>query len=113
MRINYWRRSHFAQCIGDVVTSWKDDKGVVFRHTLHDVLFFPDSPVRILSAAKLADDFGPGCDEEGTWITTKRSYSIFTWEHGKYKRTIRHPTHCLPELAINEGYSVFQKFCNF
>ena len=50
---------HFAQGIGDVPTSWKDDNGDIFWHTLKDVLFFPDSPVKIISSSKLATEWGP------------------------------------------------------
>ena len=33
---------HFALGVGDVATSWKDDNGDIFHHTLKDVLYFPD-----------------------------------------------------------------------
>ena len=33
---------HFAQGIGDVSTSWRDDNGEIFLHTLKNVLYFPD-----------------------------------------------------------------------
>ena len=104
---------HIAEGIGDVTTSWCDDKGEVFRHTLKDVLHFKDSPVKIISPSKLATEWGPTIDREGTYITTKYAYSYFTWKFGEYSRTIQHPHHCLPELSINDGYSSFRKFCNY
>ena len=104
---------HFALGLGDVTTSWKDDNGGIFHHTLKDVLYFPDSPVRIISTSKLSEEWGVEVDEEGTWILSKHSYSIFQWNNNKFRRTIRHPKHCLPELAVNEGFTRFEKNCNF
>ena len=71
---------HVAESIGDVPTSWRDDEGKIFHHTLKDVLFFIDSPVKIISPSKLGTEWGPTIDHEGTSITTKYSYSYFTWK---------------------------------
>lgn len=99
--------------IGDIPTSWRDDDGKTFYHTLKNVLFFPDSPVKIISPSKLAKEWGPTIDAEGTSITSKYFYSYFVWKYGKFSRTIQHPEHCLPELPVNEGYSSFRTFCNY
>ena len=104
---------HYALGTGDVITSWKDDNGEIFHHTLTGVLFFPDAPVRIISTSKLATEFGPEIDYEGTYIKSKHSYSVFKWKHKLFRRTIPHPKHCLPEMAVNEGYSSFRSFCTF
>lgn len=104
---------HIAEGIGDVPTSWRDDEGKICYHTLKDVLFFKDSPVKIISPSKLATEWGPTIDHEGTSITTKYLYSYFTWKFGEFSRTIQHPYHCLPELSVNEGFSSFKQFCNY
>lgn len=104
---------HFALGIGDISTSWKDDDGNVFQHTLKNVLYFPNSPVCIISTSKLATEWGYEIDYEGTYIKSKHSYSVFKWKNKQFRRTIQHPTHCLPELAVNEGYTSFEKFCHF
>ena len=66
--------------------------------------FFPASPVNILSVTKFADQLN---DDDGTGIDTKCSHSTFYWDNNKYRRTVRHPASNLPELPINEGWSVF------
>ena len=71
---------HIAQGIGDVPTSWRDDDGKVFHHTLKDALYFSDSPVKIISPTKIATEWGPGVDAEGTAITSKYYYSLFIWK---------------------------------
>ena len=80
---------------------------------MKNVLYFSDSPVKITSSSKLATEWGPEVDREGTSITSKYSYSYFVWNHGKYSRTIQHPQHCLPELSVNVGYTNLEKFCNY
>ena len=47
---------HLALGIGDVPLTWKDDDGLVFSHTLRDVLYFPNSPVRIINTSKLKSE---------------------------------------------------------
>ena len=47
-------KQHFPLGIGSVKVSWRDDNDVIFRHTLQNVLFFPDSPVCIISSHRLA-----------------------------------------------------------
>ena len=71
------------------------------------MLYFPDSPVNILSVTRFADQLD---DDEGTGINTRRSYSEFYWQDGKFKRTIRHPASNLPELPVNEGWNSFSLF---
>ena len=94
--------------IGSVTWSWKDEAGQAHQKKLHNVLFFPDSLVNILSVTSLARQED---DEEGTWIQTKLRYSIFTWDKGLANCRINHSQNCLPELTINEGTSRFALFC--
>lgn len=69
--------------------------------------------MKIISPSKLAKEWGPKIDAEGTSITSKYFYSHFVWKYGEFSRTIQHPGHCLPELPVNEGYSSFRTFCNY
>ena len=57
--------------IGTVRWKWKDDDGVFHTFEIRDVLYFPDSPVNILSVTKFADQLN---DDEGTGIDTKRNH---------------------------------------
>ena len=106
-------KPHFAEGIGDVKTSWRDDNGKIFYHMLKGVLYFSSSPVCIISTSKLSKEWGNEVDYEGAYIKPKHSYSVFKWKHKEYRRRIEHPRHCSPELAVNEGYSKFQTFCSF
>ena len=58
--------------MGTVNWRWKDDHGKSYTMKIKDVLFFPDSPVNILSITCLADQFN---DDDGTGIDTKRTKS--------------------------------------
>ena len=49
--------------------------GATSTYILKDALYFPDSPVNIISVTAFADQME---DDEGTWIMTKRRHSIFT-----------------------------------
>ena len=67
---------HFAEGVGDVKTSWKDDDGKVFQHTLKNVLYFSKSLVCIISCRKLSEEWGPKTDFYGTSIKTMHSHSV-------------------------------------
>ena len=54
---------HIPSAIGDVQIRLKDDQGQLFEHTLKDVLYFPNSPVNILSITCLARELN---DKQGT-----------------------------------------------
>ena len=80
-------------------------------HTLYieNVLYFPQSPVNILSITGLADQLK---DKDGTGIHTKSNKYWFYWDKNKFQRTINHPSSNLLELPINEGFlmdSMFSK----
>ena len=62
-----------AKGVGTVVWRWKDNKGKLHTFEGKDVLYYPDSPVNILSITKFADQLN---DDNGTGIDTKRSHSI-------------------------------------
>ncbi len=70
---------------------------------INDVLYFPSSPVNIISVTVLVTQLQ---DDEGTEINTKCTLSKFYWDNGKYERTINHPKSNLPKLPINEGFTL-------
>ena len=93
--------------IGTVEWTWKDDNGVSHTNRLEKVLYFPQSPINIMSVTEFARQLG---DEEGTGIDTKMKYSRFYWNNNKHSRQIYHSASNLPELAINEGNTLFSMF---
>ena len=92
-----------ATGMGTVRWKWTDDNGKQHTYEIKDVLYFPSSPVNILSVTGFADQLN---DDEGTGIDTKRSRSTFYWNGSKYHRTIVHSPSNLPEIRINEGFSL-------
>ena len=54
--------------ISTVSWYWTDDEGKLHTSKLNNVLYFPNSPVKILSATSLAEYTK---DDEGTWVLTK------------------------------------------
>ena len=95
--------------VGTVDWNWRDDDGVLHTHRFEDVLYFPQSPVNILSVTCFAEQLK---DLRRTRISTGGMDSIFTWDQNKYRRTIVHPESGLPELPVNEGYTRFHSFCS-
>jgi hypothetical protein len=95
--------------MGTVNWRWKDDHGISHAMKIKDVLFFPDLPVNILSITCLADQFK---DDDGTGIDTKQTKSRFYWDNNQFQRTINHPASNVPELPINEGFSLAARFTN-
>jgi hypothetical protein len=94
--------------IGTVKWSWLDDDGRIHTH-LFEALYFPQSPVNILSVTQFALKLK---DPDKTRISTGMLESEFTWDHGRYRRRVVHPESGLPELPVNLGYSRFRTFCS-
>lgn len=92
-----------AKETGIVRWKWKDDDGLLYSIDLKDVLYFPTSPVNILSVTSLAAQLN---DKTGTGINTRWTTSTFYWENNKFQRTIPHSASNLPELPINEGFTL-------
>ena len=65
---------------------------------MKNVIHFPVSPVKILSAVSLSEQLQ---DDLDTWILSRRKFSIFTWAKGEFSCTINHGTSRLPELTIS------------
>ena len=66
-----------ASAMGTVRWKWKDDNRKEHSYDVHDVLYFPTSPVNILSVAGFADQLN---DDDGMGIDTKQSKSWFYWQ---------------------------------
>ena len=67
--------------------SWPDDEGLLHTNKFNNVLYFPESPINIISTTSLDESMK---DYEVTWLLTKISYYIFTWDFGLYIKTISH-----------------------
>jgi len=63
-----------AQGMGTVRWTWRDDNGDSHTFDIQNVLYFPQSPVNMLSVTTLAGQLD---DEDGTGIDTKRRVSQF------------------------------------
>ena len=88
--------------IGDLNVKIKDDENKISAITLKNVLYFPNSPVNIISVVCLADHFD---DDYGTSVLTTRNSSTFTWNKQKYTKSLGHSRNRLPEIMVNEGSS--------
>ena len=86
--------------IGDLNIRIRDDENKTSTLVLKNVLYFPNSPVNIISVVCLADHFN---DDTGTWVQTCRNSSKFTWDNGKFMKELKHSTNRLPEITVNEG----------
>lgn len=93
--------SNHASGIGTVRWRWKDDLGREHSHLIQNVLFFPNSPINILSITEFANHLN---DNSGTGITTCQRESKFFWDNKQYVRTIQHPLSNLPEMSICDGF---------
>ena len=91
--------------IGKVQVQWLDDDNKRYSIVLKDVLYFPNSPVNVISCTSLANQLD---DNDGTWIQTKRHHSNFEWDFGSRRRTIHHPSSNLPELDLLNDSSLLQ-----
>ena len=69
-------KNNVAAGMGTVKWTWKDDNGKSHTMLIHDVLYFPSSPVNILSVTSLAEQLN---DNDGTGIDTKQNTSQFYW----------------------------------
>ena len=78
------------------------------------MLYFSGSPVKIISANKLACEWRSEPDRKGTSIKSKFDYSVFKWPFNQFRKTIQHPEHGLPEMIINDmNQGLFLTFCLF
>ena len=94
--------------VGLVRVEVLDSNGVSQSLELEEVLYFPASPVRIISVTRLASQFD---DEDGTWIKTYWHRSVFTWDHDKFSLNFVHPPSCLPVIHVRASAPKFGTFC--
>ena len=100
-------------CENDIIPKWigrvswycTDEDEQLYTDKLNDVLYFPYSPLNILSATALDESIK---DDGVTWVL--KTNSIFTWDFGKYKNITAHSENCLPELDIQDSFSKFSGF---
>ena len=93
--------------IETVKWTWKYDGGAVHTEQIENTLYFPKSLINIMSVTELANKFN---DEEGTGIDTTTNHPLFYWKNNQFSRKIHHSSSNLPELAINEGTTLFTWF---
>ena len=96
-------RGHAPSGIGAVKWSWKDDEGNSHKILVENTLHFLQSPINILSVTEFPKQLG---DPEGTGIDTKQLRSRFYWDGNKYSFTVHHLASNLPEMQVNQGFSV-------
>ena len=89
--------------IGTVRWKWEDDLGKEHTYELKDCRYFPNSPANILSISSLGIQLQD--DDDGTWIKSGPYTSTFTWEKGKYSKTIKHTASQMPMMHINGSNS--------
>ena len=70
-----------AAGMGTTQWSWNDDDGTHHTIDVENVLYFPQSPVNILSITSLADQFN---DDDGTGVNNNCSKSHSYWNHNKH-----------------------------
>ena len=98
----------FPDGIGAVIWSFTDSKRQLHTNKLSNVLYFTYLPVNIKIETALSESMK---NDEGTWVQTKRKYSIFNWGFGKYKNTMTHSENRFPELGTQSGFRKFSIFC--
>ena len=102
----------FPKGMGTLRVDWYDDNDRYHHFALAGALHIPSSPVNILGIcafSRIIEDY----EERGTRIDSSGQESIFSWNHGKFRRSFPHSDAGLPELPVNDGYSKFHRFCHF
>ena len=81
--------------IGTVIWYWTVDEGQPHRKKFNNVLYFPYSPVNILSETSLVESIKY---DEGTWVLTKINILFLFGILRTTKNIISHSENYLPEL---------------
>ena len=63
--------------------------------------------MKILSVVGLADQLK---DDWETWILSRKTQSTFTWDFGKYCKTIIHGPSKIPELSVRTSKDPIESF---
>ena len=101
-------KGHHPSGIDTVKWIWHDDSGKLHEYLVEYVLLFPQYPINIQSITCFARQLN---DFLGTGINTQQLQCRFNWESNKFSLTIQHPPYNLPEISINEGFSISTIFC--
>ena len=84
----------------------KNDTGKSHTITLHKVIFLPSAAKNLISVSQWSSDRKDDCV-----ITSRGTYSLFTWGHEQYRRTIHHPPDCaIPLMPVNEADTAIAMF---
>ena len=86
-------KGHHPSGIGTVRWIWREYSGKSHEYLVEDALFFPQSPINIISVTCFARQLN---DLTGTGIDTKQLTSCFYWDSSKYSLTIHHPPSNIP-----------------
>ena len=78
---NMGGKGHQPSGIGTVKWIWRDDSGNFHKYLVEDVLFFPKSPINILSVTCFARKLNY---LTGNGINTQQLKSIFYWDSNKF-----------------------------
>jgi len=89
----------YPDSVGKLPVTWNDGKGGSYSIVLDNVLYFPHSPVNVMSITRLADQLD---DDVGTYVKTLRKSSIFAWKNESGLLELKHGSCGLPELVVNE-----------
>lgn len=97
----------------DVQLSWMDDEGEEHNYTIKDVFYVLNSPVNLIGVTKFGKQIEPKHEEfpEGTNIQTFINHSIFTWDRGRFKRTLIHLPCNIPTMFVNNGFKTLETLC--
>ena len=94
--------NHCPTHYGVVQISVKNDEGDTIVMQLPEALYFPSSPVNVLSIGRLIKYFGNGNIDAETCIKSTGDISWFSWDRGHHQRTIPNPPSGFQELVINK-----------
>ena len=97
--------------IGTIQIGWYDDYGKYHGFELPDIYHMPNSCTNNLGVPEFSRIIGDS-KHEGTGINSSAMSSVFTWNDQQFVRHFKHPASHLPEMTVNDGFSIFQKFCN-
>jgi hypothetical protein len=95
--------------VGRVIIQITDNDSQQVDVPLENCLYFPSSPVKIISVTSLAKQFD---DPDETWIKTRWQRSTFSFDHGKHIVDFCHASSQLPVLQVNLGFSNLVSFCS-
>ena len=82
--------------IGTAEMIWLDENSIHHSLVLEDALYYPDSPVNVISATKLGlDSSDPQLN-----MQTFPTHSLFTWNKGGNTKLTKYSSANLPEIPL-------------